>query len=324
MAAPAPGRVVLLAGGVGGARMAEGLARALPTGALTVIANVGDDERFYGLHVSPDIDTLIYTLSDRIDRGQGWGVRGDTVRALDVLRDLGAPTWMKLGDADFGLHIWRTWQLAEGATLSEVTEAAAERLGARARVLPATDDPVRTRLLTDQGWMDFQPWFVGARCAPRVSALVYEGAATAVASPRALAAIAEADIIVLAPSNPLLSIDPILAVPGMRTAVEGAAAPVVAVSPLIGGKAVKGPLARMIEDLGLERGASGVAARYDGLIDGFAIHREDEADIAAVRASGVAVLATDILMPEPEAAERLAREVLAFAARTVRAAGRIS
>lgn len=321
MAARAPGKIVLLAGGVGGARMAEGLARALPAGTLTVIANVGDDERFYGLHVSPDIDTLIYTLSDRIDRTQGWGVRDGTVRALDVLRDLGAPVWMKLGDADFGLHIWRSWRLSEGATLSEVTQAAAERLGARARVLPATDDPLRTRLLTDRGWMDFQPWFVGARCAPRVEALAYEGAAAASASPQALAAIAEADIIVIAPSNPLLSIDPILAVPGLRAAVEGASAPVVGVSPLIGGKAVKGPLARLIEDLGLEQGARGIAARYDRLIDGFAIHHEDEEDIAAVRASGVAVLATDILMPGPEAAERLARSLLAFAPQAGRRRG---
>lgn len=321
MAALLPRKVVLLAGGVGGARMAEGLARALPAGALTVIANVGDDERFYGLHVSPDIDTLIYTLSDRIDRVQGWGVRDDTVRALDVLRDLGAPAWMKLGDADFGLHIWRSWRLSEGASLSEVTEAAAERLGARARVVPATDDPLRTRLLTEQGWMDFQPWFVGQRCAPRVEALAYEGAAAATASPQALAAVAEADLIVIAPSNPLLSIEPILAVPGLRAAVEGAPAPVVGVSPLIGGKAVKGPLARLLADLGLEGGAAGVAARYGGLIDGFAIHEGDADDIASVRASGVAVLATDILMPGPEAAERLARALLDFASRLDRRRG---
>ena len=318
---PAPGRVALLAGGVGGARMAEGLARVLPAGALTVIANVGDDERFYGLHVSPDIDTLIYTLSDRIDRAQGWGVRDDTVRALDVLRDLGAPTWMKLGDADFGLHIWRSWRLSQGASLSEVTEAAAERLGARARVLPATDDPLRTRLLTDRGWMDFQPWFVGQRCAPRVEALAYEGAAAATAAPQALDAITRAELIVIAPSNPLLSIEPILAVPGLRAAIEAAAAPVIAVSPLIGGKAVKGPLARLIADLGLEPGAAGIAARYGGLIDGFAVHESDEADIARVRASGMAVLAADILMPGPEAAERLARALLAFAPQLSRRRG---
>jgi len=308
----APAKVVLLAGGVGGARMAEGFARALPAGSLTVIANVGDDERFYGLHVSPDIDTLIYTLSDRIDRGQGWGVRGDTVQALDVLRDLGAPAWMKLGDADFGLHIWRTWRLAEGETLTDVTEAAAKRLGARALVLPVTDGRLRTRLLTDRGWMNFQPWFVGERCAPRVEKIAYEGAGEATASPQTLAAIGDADLIVIAPSNPLLSIDPILSVTGLRAAIAQRAVPVLAVSPLIGGKSVKGPLGRLIEDLGLAPGARGVAERYSGLIDGFAIHSGDAEDIAAVRASGVAVLSTDILIPESESAERLASEILAF------------
>lgn len=307
-----PDKVVLLAGGVGGARMAEGLARALPPGALTVIANVGDDERFYGLHVSPDIDTLLYTLSDRIDRTQGWGVRDDTVRALDVLQELGAPTWMKLGDADFGLHIWRSWQIGQGATLSEITAMAAERLGACAKILPATDDPVRTKLRTDQGWMDFQPWFVGARCEPRVRELAFEGAETATASPQAIKAIGDAQMIVIAPSNPFLSIAPILAVSGLRDAVEVSTAPVLAVSPLIGGKAVKGPLARLIEDMNHETGAGGIAHCYEGLIDGMAIDQGDKADIETVRARGVPVLATDILMPNPAAAERLARELLVF------------
>ncbi|MBX3577491.1 MAG: 2-phospho-L-lactate transferase [Rhizobiaceae bacterium] len=318
----APTRIVLLAGGVGGARMAEGLARALPAGALTVIANVGDDERFYGLHVSPDIDTLIYTLSDRIDRGQGWGVKGDTTRALDVLRDLDAPVWMKLGDADFGLHIWRSWRLAEGASLTEVTEEAAKRFGARAVVLPATDDPVRTKLKTEQGWMDFQRWFVGARCAPRVEALRYEGAERATASPAAIAALHDADAILVAPSNPLLSIEPILAVPGIADALRRAKVPVVGVSPLIAGKAVKGPLARLLEDIGLPGGAAGIAARYRGLIDGFAVDRNDMADIAAIRTDGVAVLPADIIMPDPAGAERLAREVLAFVPTVAKIAGR--
>lgn len=318
----APAKIALLAGGVGGARMAEGLARALPAGALTVIANVGDDERFYGLHVSPDIDTLIYTLSDRIDRGQGWGVKADTTRALDVLRDLEAPVWMKLGDADFGLHIWRSWRLSEGASLTEITAESASRLGARAAVLPATDDPLRTRLKTDQGWMDFQPWFVGARCAPRVEALRYEGAQNAAASPAALSAIGNADAIVVAPSNPLLSIEPILAVAGIAEALREARAPVVGVSPLIAGKAVKGPLARLLEDLDLPGGAAGIAGRYRGLIDGFVVDRNDTADIAAIRADGVAVLGTDIMMPDPAGAERLARELLAFVPTVAKVAGR--
>lgn len=313
-----PSKVVLLAGGVGGARFAEGLARALPAGALTVIANVGDDERFYGLHVSPDIDTLIYTLSDRIDRGQGWGVRDDEVRALGVLRDLGAPVWMKLGDADFGLHIWRSWRLGEGATLTEITEEAARRLGASARVLPATDDPLRTRLRTDEGWMDFQPWFVGRRCEPRVAELRYVGAEEARPSTAALAAIEAAELILFAPSNPLLSIEPILAIAGIREALARSAAPRVGVSPLIGGKAVKGPLARLMSDLGLPGGAAGAAARYGGLLDGFTVDAGDADDARALEREGLRVCSTDILMRDPADAERLAREVLAFAG-TIRA-----
>jgi LPPG:FO 2-phospho-L-lactate transferase len=307
-------RVVLLAGGVGGARMAEGLARALPKGALTVIANVGDDEEFYGLRVCPDIDTLLYTLSDRIDRTQGWGVADDAVRALDTLRDLGAPTWMKLGDADFGLHIWRSWQLAQGATLSDITAEAAARFSALATILPATDDRLRTKLRTGDGWMDFQAWFVGKRCAPEVAELRYEGADRARPSAPALEAIAGADLVVVAPSNPLLSIEPILAVEGLRAAVASATAPCIGVSPLIGGKAVKGPLARLLADLDIDATSHAVARRYAGLLNAFVVDSGDAADARALEEDGLKVLATDILMGGPEGAERLAREVLAFAA----------
>lgn len=310
-------KVALLAGGVGGARFAEGVSRAVPPGGLTVVANVGDDETFYGLHVSPDIDTLVYTLSDRIDRAQGWGVENDAVRALDVLRALGAPVWMKLGDADLGLHIWRSWRLSEGATLTEITEEAARRLGAAARVVPATDDRLRTGLLTDEGWMDFQPWFVGRRCEPRVRELRYVGAATARPGRAALDALAQADLILLAPSNPLLSVEPILAIPGLREAMAASPAPRVGVSPLIAGKAVKGPLGRLLADLGLPGGAAGAARRYPGLLDGFVIDAQDKADGQAIEADGIAVLATDILMRDPADAGRLAAEVLRFAATLV-------
>lgn len=306
------GKIVLLAGGVGGARMAEGLARALPQGALTVIANIGDDEQFYGLHVSPDIDTLIYTLSDRIDRKQGWGVADDNVKALDVLGDLGAPVWMKLGDADFGLHIWRSWQLAQRRNLTEITKEAAERLGAIAEILPASDDPVRTRLLTDDGWMDFQPWFVGARCEPKVREIRYEGADMARAGEAALAALHAADAVVIAPSNPLLSIEPILAIGGFRETLANLDVPRVGVSPLIGGKPVKGPLGRLIDDLGLPGGAAGITQGYEGLIDGFVVDRDDRADAQAIAKTGIKVLATDILMPNPRVAGKLASEIVAF------------
>lgn len=308
-----PRHVVMIAGGVGGARMAEGLTRALPEGALSVIANIGDDEEFYGLRVCPDIDTLIYTLSDRIDRKQGWGVADDTVKALDILATLGAPAWMKLGDADFGLHIWRSWRLAAGDGLTEITREAARRLGARAAVLPASDDRLRTKLLTQEGWMDFQPWFVGRRCEPPVRALRYDGADSAAASPAALAAIAAADLIVFAPSNPLLSIEPILAIAGLRQAIATARVPRIGVSPLIGGKAVKGPLARMMTGLGLGTSAAGVAERYHGLIDGFVLDAADAHESESLLASGLSVLATDILMRDPADAQRLGAELLAWA-----------
>lgn len=306
--------VVLIAGGVGGARMAEGLARALPAGALTVIANVGDDDDFYGLRVCPDIDTLIYTLSDRIDRKQGWGVADDTMRSLDVLGTLAAPTWMKLGDADFGLHIWRSWQLAAGNSLTKVTQEAAMRLGARARILPASDDPVRTKLRTVDGWMDFQPWFVGRRCEPQVLELRYDGAEQAKAGAEALAAIEAAGLVVFAPSNPLLSIEPILAIDGFRAAIAAARAPKIGVSPLIGGKAVKGPLARLMDGLGMKTTTAGIAERYGDLIDGFAIDVQDLPETDELRARGLSVLSTDILMRDPQDAERLAAELLDWAA----------
>lgn len=305
--------VVLIAGGVGGARMAEGLARVLPAGALTIIANVGDDDDFYGLRVCPDIDTLLYTLSDRIDRTQGWGVADDTVRALEILGTLAAPTWMKLGDADFGLHIWRSWQLAAGNSLTKVTQEAAMRLGARAHILPASDDTVRTKLRTAEGWMDFQPWFVERRCEPQVLELRYDGAEKAKASVEALAALETAELVVFAPSNPLLSIEPILAIDGFCTIIASSPALKVGVSPLIGGKAVKGPLARLMAGLGIKATAGGVAERYNGLLDGFAIDTQDSPEVDSLRELGLSVLPTDILMRDPEDAERLAAEILAWA-----------
>lgn len=311
---PLQKKVVLLAGGVGGARMAEGLVRVLPEGALTVIANIGDDDTFYGLLVCPDIDTITYTLSDRIDRGQGWGVANDTVNGLNVLRDLGAPVWMKLGDADFGLHIWRNWRMSQGASLSEVTEECAARFGVKARILPATDDPLRTKLITEKGLLDFQNWFVGERCQPAVREIRYVGAEAAAASPAALTAIKDADLIVFAPSNPLLSLEPILSVRALRETVAASRAPRIGVSPLIGGKAVKGPLDKLLADLGQPAGAAGVAARYKGLIDGFLVDSGDVDDIVAIEADDVKVHATDILMRDPAGAERLARELLGFAA----------
>lgn len=293
-----PQRVVLLAGGVGGARMALGLQAALPAGALTVVANVGDDERFYGLQVCPDLDTLLYTLSGRVSRSQGWGVEGDTTQVLQTLAGLGAPDWMMLGDADFALHIYRSWQLGQGRRLTAIMAEAAQRMGLGAQLLPVTDTPVPTEVATAQGWLSFQQWFVRQRAEPQVCGLRYRGATAAVITPEVQRAIAAADLIVIAPSNPLLSIEPMLALSSLRGALAASHAPCVAVSPLINGKAIKGPLARMLSDLKMSGGNAGIAKRYQGVIDALVIDASDAADADALRAQGLAVLACDTMIPD--------------------------
>ncbi|MEM8789126.1 MAG: 2-phospho-L-lactate transferase [Pseudomonadota bacterium] len=309
--------MLLLAGGVGGAKMAEGLA-ALPDIALTVIGNVADDDDFHGLRVCPDIDTLLYTLGGRIDRGRGWGVAGDTTRALDTLGDLGADTWMTLGDADLGLHIWRTQQLRKGVPPSQVTAHIAAAFGVPATILLPTDAPLRTRVRTDKGWLAFQEYFVREKCAPTVREIAIEGAETARPTDTALTAIADADLIVLAPSNPLVSIGPILAVPGLRDALTASAAPKLGVSPLIAGKVVKGPADRMMAGLGLRADALGVAERYAGLLDGFLIDRADADLTAPIAALGMVPVVEDILMPDAAAKARLARALLDAADATLK------
>lgn len=305
-------RIVLLAGGVGGARMALGLAAALPPGALTVVANIGDDERFYGLQVCPDLDTLLYTLSGRVSQAHGWGVEGDTTRTLETLSTLGAPDWMKLGDIDFGLHIYRSWRLAQGERLTTVMAEVAQRMGVSTKLLPASDVPVPTEIQTGEGWLSFQQWFVQQRAMPEVRGLRYSGATSAQTTAEVFAAIAQADAIVIAPSNPLLSIEPMLALPGMRSALLASSALCVAVSPLINGKAVKGPLARMLVDLGLAGSNAGVARRYDGVIDGLVIDTSDHEDVAVLREQGLAVLACNTLIPEVDASRALALSILSW------------
>ncbi len=303
------GEVVALSGGVGGAKLALGLSRVLPPGALTVIANTGDDFRHLGLAISPDIDTLTYVLAGLDDPVRGWGRRDETWTFMAALRALGGPDWFNLGDGDLALHVERTRRLAEGAPLSAVTAAITARLGIGSRILPMTDDPVATRVLTDEGWMDFQPWFVGRRCEPAVSKVAFTGADAARPAPGVLAALAAPDLaaIVVCPSNPFVSIDPILAIPGLRDALVGAAAPVVAVSPIIAGAAVKGPTAKMMQELGAAPSAAAVAARYAGLVDIFVA---DEADGAIAVPPGMALVTAPTLMQSLEDRERLARVVL--------------
>jgi LPPG:FO 2-phospho-L-lactate transferase len=288
--------VTLLAGGVGGAKMAEGLA-ALDDVELTIIGNIADDEQFHGLWVSPDIDTVTYTLAGMIDRAQGWGVADEGLRALGVLEALGEHTWMTLGDKDLGLHIYRTMRRHEGDRPSDIARHIAKAFGVKPTIVLPTDDWMQTRLVTDIGPLSFQEYFVREKCKPEVQEIWFEGVEFAKPTPEALDALEKADLIVLAPSNPLVSIDPILAIPGVHDAVVEAPASVIAVSPLIAGKTVKGPASRMMESLGLEASALGVARHYQGLVDTLVIDTQDAELQSDVEALGMEVSSTDILMP---------------------------
>jgi LPPG:FO 2-phospho-L-lactate transferase len=299
--------IVALSGGIGGAKLAVGLAQALPAGRLTVIANVGDDFEHFGLAISPDIDTLTYALAGLDNPELGWGRRDETWSFMETLAALGGETWFRLGDRDLALHVERTRRLLAGERLSDITEDIGRRLGVRARILPATDDSVRTRLRTERGWMDFQPWFVGLRAAPRVVEVAFAGAEQARALPAALDVIARADAVVICPSNPFISIDPMLAIPGLRAALVAARAPVVAVSPVIGGRAVKGPTAKMMAELGLEVSARAVAERYGDLLDVFVA---DEADAGALDGLACWVVLAPTLMRTNGDKVALARVVL--------------
>jgi LPPG:FO 2-phospho-L-lactate transferase len=272
------GHVVALCGGVGGAKLAHGLSLALPADELTVIVNTGDDFRHLGLCISPDLDSVLYAFSGLSDPVRGWGRRDETWKFMAALEGLRGETWFQLGDADLAVHVERTWRLAQGATLSDVTAHLCRALGIAARVLPMSDDPVRTRVLTADGWLDFQDYFVRRRCQPAVRAFEFAGAATARPQPAALAALERHDLraIIICPSNPFVSVEPILAVPGMRAAMQQSDAPVIAVTPIIGGQAIKGPAAKMLAELGLEVSGAAVARRYADLLDGFVIDHVDD------------------------------------------------
>ncbi|MFZ3237395.1 MAG: 2-phospho-L-lactate transferase [Stellaceae bacterium] len=304
------GAVVALSGGVGGAKLALGLYNVLPPGALTVVANTGDDFGHLGLSISPDLDTLLYTLAGLDNSETGWGRRGETWTFMAALEALGGETWFRLGDGDLATHVERTSRLAAGESLAAVTDDFRRRLGISARLLPMSDDPVRTRLLTDEGWLDFQDYFVRRHCAPVVREIVFAGAAAARPNPDFLAALADDGLrmVVICPSNPLISIDPILSLPGVRGALRACRAPVVAVSPIIGGKAVKGPTAKMMAELGLPVDATSVARHYGGLLDHYVV---DAADADAAGEIDIPVTATRTLMETMADREALARVVLA-------------
>ncbi|HUG99973.1 MAG TPA: 2-phospho-L-lactate transferase [Gammaproteobacteria bacterium] len=306
------GAVVVLSGGVGGAKFVLGLSRVLDPAQLTVIANTGDDFEHLGLAISPDIDTILYTLAGLLDPERGWGRRDETWIFMEALERLGGETWFRLGDGDLALHVERTRRLAGGATLSDVTAHLACRLGVGPRVLPMSDDPVRTRLRTPDGWLDFQDYFVRCRCEPPVHEIRYDGADTAAPTAAVLAALSDPRLraIIIGPSNPLLSIGPILAIPGIRAALANQSAPVVAVSPIIAGQAIKGPAAKMMRELGLLSSAEGVARGYEDLIDAFVV---DPVDAKATFPSAIRVLAAPALMKTIGDRERLAIAALAAA-----------
>lgn len=302
--------VVLLAGGGGGARMAKGLAHVLPEERLIVISNVADDETFYGLYVSPDTDSLLYTLSNRINRKQGWGILGDQYRAQNMLKQLGLPAWMKLGDSDLGMHIWRSLQLSQGKNLTEVTLEAAQYLQAKAKVLPATNDKIKTTITTTNGSLCFQEWFVRERCLPSVLKIDYMGIADAQPSLQILSALEAAHLIILAPSNPWLSIEPILNIPILRDRLHNRKVPCVAVSPLIGQRAIKGPLVKLMTDLALPVTIQSIAKQYQPMIDWMVIDRCDPQEQKALQDMGLQVLVTDIMMPTIRQAIKLAKQLI--------------
>ena len=305
--------IIALSGGVGGAKLALGLSRILPQEDLLVVVNTGDDFEHLGLSISPDIDTVAYTLSGLANRELGWGRHDETWSFMETMEALGGETWFRLGDRDVALHVERTRRLRMGEKLSAVTDALCRKMGIAQRILPMSDDPVRTRLLTDAGWLDFQEYFVHRRCEPVVSKLEFAGAAQAQAHPDFLAALADPrlEAVVICPSNPFISVEPILAIPGVRDAMVACAAPIIAVSPIIAGRAVKGPTAKMMTELGLDASAGSVAARYADLLDGYVI---DHADMSEVVSIDARVTLAQTLMTTLEDREALARIVLDAAA----------
>ena len=303
-------KIAVLAGGVGGARFVQALAEVVEPRGVTVIANVGDDLEVHGLHISPDLDTLLYTLGGLGDEERGWGRAGETWNARETIDALGGDTWFQLGDRDLGLHLVRTEALRGGEPLSGVTERIARAVGLELTLLPATDDRLRTFIRTPAGELEFQEWFVARGHRDRVDEVVYEGAATATAAPGVLEALDDAELIAIAPSNPFVSIGPILAVAEIRAALERRRERVVAVSPLIGGRAVKGPAAAMFESLAGGTSAAQVTDCYKGLVGALVLDEADAGDADEVAERGVRPLVTRTLMSERDARQALIETVL--------------
>jgi LPPG:FO 2-phospho-L-lactate transferase len=304
--------ITFLTGGTGGAKLIEGFAAEIDPAELTIVCNTADDCVFHGLHVSPDVDTIIYTLAGIADAAKGWGIERETFTVLEQLQRLGAETWFSLGDRDLATHILRTQWLREGLKLAEITDLIRARLGVTARILPMSDDRVESRLLTPAGNMSFQEYFVRDRWAPEVTAVRFSGAAESSPAPGVIEAIESAQAVVVCPSNPVTSIGPILAVPGIRPALLRTDAKIAAVSPIIGSEAISGPAHRLMTAAGFDPSCAGVARAYAEFIDAFVFADEDRDREGELNALGIKAVAADIRMPDRDGKRRLAREVLAL------------
>lgn len=305
-------QIVALAGGVGGSKMVNGLAQITAPQNLFIIANTADDFEHLGLCISPDLDTIMYTLAGANNRETGWGRAEETWQTMEAIGQLSGPTWFHLGDKDLATHLLRTQWLRQGYPLSWVTAQLCRHFGVQQALMPMTDSPVHTIVHTDQGKLSFQDYFVRRRCQPQVFKLEYQGAETATVNRDILSAVRMADLIVLAPSNPLLSLDPILALPNLARLIGSAAAPTIAVSPIIGGAAVKGPAAKIMQELDMEVSPFGVARHLKHVLNGFVLDRVDQFHQARIEALGLRAHLTDTLMKSTQDQARLAREVIAF------------
>jgi LPPG:FO 2-phospho-L-lactate transferase len=303
-------RIVALAGGTGAAKLLRGLDALVPPGALTIVGNTGDDALVWGLHVSPDLDTVCYTLGGWIDEARGWGLRGESFRTLGEMVRFGEPTWFNLGDRDLATHLHRTRLLHEGRTLTEVTAKIARDLGVSHAVLPMSDQPVRTRVRGPDGWLGFQEYFVREKTQVEVVEVDYAGAHSALPAVGVVEAIAAAHAVIVCPSNPITSIGPILEVPGIARALEATDAVVLAVSPIVGGKAVSGPAGRLMAACGLEVSAVGVASAYAPWLDILLVDDEDAAEAKRVEAAGIRAIVTETVMRSREGEMALARRAL--------------
>ena len=305
--------ITVLTGGTGGAKFVDGLRRILPPQELTIIVNTGDDHDWWGLYVSPDIDSITYVLAGILSPERGWGVRGDTFHCLQAMKALGEPDWFSVGDRDLATHLLRSQLLSQGRTLTEATRLIAEKLGVRSRVLPMSDQRVETRIEKPAGELSFEEYFVKRRYQDPVKSVRFAGASESKPAPGALEAIIKTDSILIAPSNPITSIGPILAVPGIREALRETAARVVAVSPIIGNAAVSGPAARLMASQNLPASIAGIADSYADFLDTLIVHDSDAETAQALSSIGVEFASTDILMRTTEDRVRIANSALACA-----------